>query len=138
MIGRCLSRPPVEGLVAPRPNERLQLHRDRQFLNRLVVDGPAGRLQLGGHAAVAVPAPVPVKDLSDLGLQITMLVDGLESLLLIVKATARQASSPQQTGKREMRPQLDHDQRPFAGTERVLTRTKACASFRYAFSVRSC
>lgn len=28
-----------------------------------------------------------------------------------------------------MGPQLDHDQRPFTGTERLLARTKACAFF---------
>jgi hypothetical protein len=82
------------------------------------------------HPQLAVPASVEIEDLADLGPQIAVLIDGLESPLLIVEATSWQTSSAQQTGEREMRPQLDHDQRPFTGAERFLVRIKACAFFR--------
>ena len=88
MVGCGLADRAREGLVTLGPNQRLQLHRDHQFLNRLVINRPAGPFQLDGYAAVSVPASVQIEDLADLGPQIAVLIDGLESPLLIVEATA--------------------------------------------------
>jgi hypothetical protein len=99
-------------------------------LDRLVVDDETLLAQLSGDPSIAISAFVTVEDLADLRFQVAVFVTRAESLQLVVEAAARQLSSAQQIGKREVRPQLEHDQRPFTGAERDLVRAKACTFFR--------
>jgi len=82
--------------------------------------------QFSGDTAIAISTLVTVEDLADLRSQVAVLVICAESLKLIVEAAARQFSGVQQIGERDVRPQLEHDQRPFTGAERDLVRAKAC------------
>jgi len=130
MVGCRLGNCSCKGLVAFGSNQRFQLHRNHQLLHGLVVDTRPLSFQLSSYSPIAVPAAVTIEDVADPGLQVAVSVARVKSLLLVVKAAACQPGNLQQIREWEVLPQLEHDQRPLAGTERVLARVKACAFFR--------
>jgi len=73
---------------------------------------------------------MPIEDLANGISQAQMLVLAAQSLALVVEGTSRQACDLRQPSQGKLRPQLEHDPRPFFDGDGDLLRTKALAFFR--------